>query len=69
MSEAIVSHPKICKVLVVDDSSSEGDRAAMRAEFPAFEFVMKVSWVEKGLNPKASSTGLTNLPYPASHRR
>ena len=41
-SETILSHPKICKVLVVDDGSSETDREAMRAEFPAFQFVMKV---------------------------
>lgn len=51
-SETILSHPKICRVLVVDDGSSEADREAMRAEFPAFQFVMKVGLV---FDPASSS--------------
>ena len=37
----VVDHPLVCRVVVVDDGSSEGDRLVMMREFPNVDFVLK----------------------------
>ena len=43
-----MDHPLVCRVVVVDDGSSEGDRLAMMREFPNVDFVLKNNIQHKG---------------------
>ena len=44
----IVDHPLVCRVVVIDDSSSESDRLVMMREFPRVDFVLKNNVEHRG---------------------
>jgi len=44
----IVDHPLVCRVIIVDDGSSESDRLAMMREFPNVDFVLKNNEEHRG---------------------
>ena len=44
----LVDHPLVCRVIIVDDGSSEGDRLVMMREFPNVDFVLKNNEEHKG---------------------
>ena len=44
----IVDHPLVCRVIIVDDGSSESDRLAMAREFPRVDFVLKNNIEHRG---------------------
>ena len=44
----LVDHALVCRVVIVDDGSSESDRLAMMREFPNVDFVLKNNVEHKG---------------------
>ncbi len=44
----LVDHPLVCRVVIVDDGSSESDRLAMAREFPRIDFVLKNNVEHRG---------------------